>query len=702
MSALKLASCGDDIKVWDTNNFSIVRQFNPHDQNISSIAWNGKKSTWNSDNLLLCSASSKSDKICFTAVKDTAVTVTEFDSPAGSLCVDFNSTSSYLLVGGTDSCINVWDLKSRKIKKQYKDHKGPVTCAQFNCNDTYIASGSETGEIILFNVVTGQGCSPMVAPKCQTVRQIQYSKFRKSLLGSVSDDGAVNLWDINTRRLLHSFSSSHIAPATGLNFSPINDILLMSVGLDKRIVCYDTQGKKPVKTMTAENPLTSIDVMSDGATVAVGSTRGIIYLYDLRHGNAPMKTINAHKSSVQNVKFQHGLVHEPSGAKSASSAAISPNRRQLPSAPLGKSGHNKDFSEHNNINNHSDGAAEEDVFSPVRNDFGNNSADFRTDTVRSDSMFNTNSYHSNDSSGGVFSPLADGDSISRRYGDKIKISPLVINSSPSVTRRGENMSSNVHHQFNGDSHNDVAVRQNLEYNDSYHRGESDGHPFSKTRDTSDRPEFDRAQRSTDSRNSNFSNNLSNHKVHPAGTSYNDITQQSPQPTGNSPKQSPSTRPQSIHNSRTESTYSQGFTADSSASVSQNFSASKKLDDSPSGSAGGQGHSPIRTSGTPEGAHAVSLTSNGAIRRSQEISASDGSVPQNFQTQFIRNMIEDSMEEFKEQIHNQYLNLHLEMIRQFQIQQNEMTHLMQQYSVNHDLIREIERLKEENQRLKKNF
>lgn len=38
----------------------------------------------------------------------------------GNLCVDFNSTSSYLLVGGEDSCINVWDLKSRKIKKTYK------------------------------------------------------------------------------------------------------------------------------------------------------------------------------------------------------------------------------------------------------------------------------------------------------------------------------------------------------------------------------------------------------------------------------------------------------------------------------------------------------------------------------------------------------------------------------------------------------
>lgn len=60
--------------------------------------------------------------------------------------------------------------------------------------------------------------------------------------------------------------------------------------------------------MTCDNPLTSIDVMADGATVAVGSTRGKIYIYDLRHGNVPVKVINAHKSSVQCLKFQHGIV----------------------------------------------------------------------------------------------------------------------------------------------------------------------------------------------------------------------------------------------------------------------------------------------------------------------------------------------------------------------------------------------------------
>ena len=41
---------------------------------------------------------------------------------------------------------------------------------------------------------------------------------------------------------------------------------------------------RQVRTMTAESPLTSIDLMNDGATLAVGSTRGKIYIYDLRQG----------------------------------------------------------------------------------------------------------------------------------------------------------------------------------------------------------------------------------------------------------------------------------------------------------------------------------------------------------------------------------------------------------------------------------
>ena len=87
--------------------------------------------------------------------------------------------------------------------------------------------------------------SNVCEPVCfQAVRQLEYSAFKKSMFGTASDDGAVTLWDANTRRALHSFKDAHNGPATGLAFSPINEMLMMSVGLDKRVVCYDIQKKQ--------------------------------------------------------------------------------------------------------------------------------------------------------------------------------------------------------------------------------------------------------------------------------------------------------------------------------------------------------------------------------------------------------------------------------------------------------------------------
>jgi protein NEDD1 len=140
----------------------------------------------------------------------------------------------------------------------------------------------------------------------QAIRQLHYSKYTKSLLVAASDDGSVNMWDANAHRLLHGFHAQHGAPATSLAVSPLNAMLFISAGLDKRIVCYDAQNKVAIRTMVAESPLTSMDLMCDGATVAVGSIRGKVYIYDLRSGDVPIDIITAHKSSVQSLKYQHG------------------------------------------------------------------------------------------------------------------------------------------------------------------------------------------------------------------------------------------------------------------------------------------------------------------------------------------------------------------------------------------------------------
>lgn len=60
-----------------------------------------------------------------------------------------------------------------------------------------------------------------------------------------------------------------------------------------------------MKTLVADTPLTAVDFMPDGATLAIGSSRGKIYQYDLRMLKSPVKTISAHKTSVQCIVFQY-------------------------------------------------------------------------------------------------------------------------------------------------------------------------------------------------------------------------------------------------------------------------------------------------------------------------------------------------------------------------------------------------------------
>lgn len=60
-----------------------------------------------------------------------------------------------------------------------------------------------------------------------------------------------------------------------------------------------------VKTLAADAPLTAVDFTPDGAALAIGSSRGKIYQYDLRMLKSPVKTVSAHKTSVQCIIFQY-------------------------------------------------------------------------------------------------------------------------------------------------------------------------------------------------------------------------------------------------------------------------------------------------------------------------------------------------------------------------------------------------------------
>jgi len=125
-------------------------------------------------------------------------------------------------------------------------------------------------------------------------------------LAGASDDGALYTWDTNTKTQLRRFDTGaggHAAPCTGLVFSPCNQMLLVSVGLDRNIICYDVVSNKAIKSMATVEPLTCVDLLADGATLVVGSSRGHLVLYDLRRTTQPLNTLTAHQSAITQLGF---------------------------------------------------------------------------------------------------------------------------------------------------------------------------------------------------------------------------------------------------------------------------------------------------------------------------------------------------------------------------------------------------------------
>jgi len=93
----------------------------------------------------------------------------------------------------------------------------------------------------------------------------------KEMLGTVTDHGTVCLYNVNTKQLVGQFNK-HSGYVKGLSFSPLNKLLMCSVGLDRQIIFYDIHEKLIVKKIVAPFPIKSVNFSSDGHTLAVGSS----------------------------------------------------------------------------------------------------------------------------------------------------------------------------------------------------------------------------------------------------------------------------------------------------------------------------------------------------------------------------------------------------------------------------------------------
>ncbi|XP_071620537.1 protein NEDD1 [Heliangelus exortis] len=661
--SIRFASSGDDVKIWDSSSLTVLEQFNPHAPShpVSSLCWA-------SNNRYLATASAAGDKIVVSSCKSKPVPLFEIAEGAKQTCVSLNSSSSYIVSGGLDKSVNIWDLKSRKVYRSLQDHKDEVTCVTYNWNDSYVASGSLSGEIILHSVTTNLSSTPFGYGSRQPIRYLKYSSFKKSLLGSVSDSGNVTLWDVNGQIPYHNFENTHKAPASEICFSPVNKLLLVTVGFDKRIILYDTSSKKLLTTIVADFPLTSVDFMPDGTTLAVGCSRGKIYQYDLRQLTSPVKTVIAHKGSVKCIRVQFcstssksnptGSSNKPAPKKvdvkagshlgSIQNAGIKNVASLAPAA----------VSSHVTLSNESKG----EVFQEKTGFPHSCSLDVipsrETDHGKSADLNNLGDL-GRSSIGDVFSPVREdiiaskgnedpqgkGDGVGyQSYLSNLDYLPQLTTALPvkrnPVSSSAQGIQPSSLHALVGSPIKEEGEHLRTDMN-KIHLGKQESKEVLK-------------QLSKSSSSSAESVTLS-------------------PPSSSTVVKAPDTNERLVKNIQSHPALD--------LPVNGTTSISTKIT------------SPV-TAGVASSLSEKIVETIGSSRPNAPLTA--------VQINFIQNMIQETMDDFREACHRDIVNLQVEMIKQFHMQLNEMHALLERYSVNESLVAEIERLREENKRLKTHF
>ncbi|XP_013878440.1 protein NEDD1 [Austrofundulus limnaeus] len=641
----RLVSTGDCVKIWDAVSMAPLEQFNPH-----SSSHPVAQACWSSNNQYLVSASSSGDKLVVSSLKSSPVPVVDLAEGKKQTRVCLSSSSQFLVSGGLDHCVHIWDLKSKRLHRSLKDHKEEVTCVSFNANDSCVVSGSTSGDLVLHSLTTILSSRAFGHGSNQPIHDLRLSTVKRSLLGSVSDSGTVVLWDSNTQRELQVFDSAHKAPGSGLAFSPTSDLLVVSVGLDKKIVCYDTASKIVLRTIRVESPLTCVDFMLDGTGLVVGSTQGKIYQYDLRNTSTPTKTTVAHKTSVTCLRFQSNTSRHKSSklgpTKISSSKRIS---SKLPSSHS-DSASSTGPAPHQQVTSTGGASVEaqvqqgEEPLPPVEkfSSVGRNSLD-------------------------IFSPTREGpDPGNQGKTGETPFGRTNVSGLDLMSREGEGQH--------------LVGRGSL---DIFSPVREDSGPGSQWRT----PLGASAGRSY--------SHLSVFQSPPPIREEEPISAE-PEKSGGSGLEGEAQTPPITSQQTNQYQPAPPFLTPEPSLCRANGVQSQLSYDSP-----------VFTTPPPTAAASGPAAAAAAVSSlSQNIAdvvGQGGATPLTpLQTHFIQNMIHETLEEFRTSCHLDIVNLQVEMIRQFYIQLTEIHGLLEKYSVNESLVEEIKKLREENRRLRADY
>ena len=179
----------------------------------------------------------------------------------------------------------------------HKNHVSSVECLSQSPDGKLVASGSNTGEIIVWDPVTGRDLMRLEG-HTKAVRDISWDPSGSSL-ASCSRDGTVSIWNLDDGDELVRFHVSDLA-------GPLSD----HQGLRNTRV-----GAEFIMPGEDAHHISSLSWSPDGQCIAMGSCDGCVYIYSIADQSAKHHE-GAHWDAVKDI------VWSPDGSRFASGGGV--------------------------------------------------------------------------------------------------------------------------------------------------------------------------------------------------------------------------------------------------------------------------------------------------------------------------------------------------------------------------------------------
>ena len=172
---------------------------------------------------------------------------------------------------GTRRTQTLWDVAAKQQVAEFSDEE--VKVGVFSPDNTALATGSNQGEIALWNVVTGEKIRRFPAHGNE-IAKLVFTPDGKHLI-SASMDKSVRIWDISKPLLIRELCCL-VDRSSALGISPDGRTLFVA-SYDTTAKLYDFASGKMIAEIGAQpKPILSVAFAPDGQTFATGNAGGQI------------------------------------------------------------------------------------------------------------------------------------------------------------------------------------------------------------------------------------------------------------------------------------------------------------------------------------------------------------------------------------------------------------------------------------------